>query len=186
MSRNKNNLTARQQLFLNELILGKQFNDILSEYHIRPATLMRWTTDQNFIDQWNLCNKVLALRSGSETPGAAIRLAQETRPAATSTQAPPADSASPSAPAPPTAPPSLPPEDVERELIRARHGDEAARGFDRLVQIRKQNERAATPPPPTTQPTPTDSPPVSGVPEGPLIAPPTQPDPQFAPSEVRT
>ncbi len=166
MSRNKNNLTARQQLFFNELVRGKPFNQILEEHRIRPATLMRWTTESNFVNQWDLCNRVLALRRQSDE-SCAIRLAQ---PAPSSNVAPAGPTAAPVASALPPLPPPDPAPQVkpllsEREAIRARHGEEAACAFDRLMQLRERREHAANAsPPPTASP-----PPSSAAPDSPKV-----------------
>jgi hypothetical protein len=157
MSRNKNNLTARQQLFLNELVRGKPFNDILSQYRIRPATLMRWTTDANFVAQWKLCNEVLALRRPSDE-ACAIRLAQPEHSSESHTAPNPPTVflllTPPSQPPPNRAPETKPPPMSEREAVRTRHGEEAAQAFDRLTRLREQplHTAAAGPPNPTVSP----------------------------------
>jgi len=157
MSRNKNNLTARQQLFLNELVRGKPFNDILSQYRIRPATLMRWTTDANFVAQWKLCNEVLALRRPSDE-ACAIRLAQPEHSSESHIAPNPPTvfllPTPPSQPPPNRAPATKPPPMSEREAVRTRHGEEAAQAFDRLTRLREQplHTAEAGPPNPTASP----------------------------------
>jgi hypothetical protein len=179
MSRNKNNLTARQQLFLNELVRGKQFNDILSEHRIRPATLMRWTTEKDFHKQWEICNQVLVLRRQSDEC-CAIRHAHSehtTIVSQTAAAAPAASAPSLQLPPPPIPAPETKPPMTERQAIRSRHGEEAAQAFDRLCRRREQAQHtiSADPPPnPTASPpesTPTPPTPTS-PPELPLVIPP--------------
>jgi hypothetical protein len=154
MSRNKNNLTARQQLFFNELVRGKPFNEILQEHRIRPATLMRWTTESNFVDQWKICNQVLALRRQADE-SCAIRLTHAAQSSIVTTGTTTAPAASPPPPPPPDPALEIKPLLSEREAIRARHGEEAACAFDRLMQLRERRDRSANaPPPPTASPPP--------------------------------
>jgi hypothetical protein len=139
MSRSKSGLTARQQLFFNEMVRGKEFNQILDEHRIRPVTVMRWSTEQPFVNQYMISIKLLALRTGGELHATTLRLAQAQR----ATANPPASDPT-AAPGASTAPPamSIRPAISEREVIRRRHGEEAAQAFDRLKYLREQREAA--------------------------------------------
>jgi hypothetical protein len=148
--RSADKLTWGQEHFLNDLVQAKDFDTVMRERKINPTLLLRWMTYVPFVEKWERCNRLLALRRVTETESAAIRVAQTQRAQLQASPPPPCAATGPAPqcepeefdPAPPREQKPAP-QISERDAIRARHGEEAARAFDRLCQLRKQREQSA-------------------------------------------
>ena len=152
MARTKRGLTERQARFLNTLALGRETTEqVERRLGMARHTLRRWMAEAAFVEAWERTNEVLRLRRGADAsivvppagggPGAAQA---EEKP----------DDVPASVPAPGEVEPwdehpgrphhgAAPrPRRSDRDLIRARHGEEAARAFDELIRAHR---RPATP-----------------------------------------
>ncbi|MDB5323239.1 MAG: hypothetical protein JWN40_4870 [Phycisphaerales bacterium] len=183
MERSADNLTSRQEHFLKHLVQAKDFETVMRARKVSTILLLRWMTQTAFVEKWERCNRLLSLRRHTETESAAICVAQAQRAQAGSPPPPPCNAADPaSQPVPeesePTPAPEPKPKISERDAIRARHGEEAARAFDRLCQLRKQRETPATP-----NPAPMPTPQLAGAPQVPISDTPKPPPNETPPIE---
>jgi hypothetical protein len=154
MSRDKNNLTARQQLFFSELVRGKTFNQILTEHRICPSTILRWTTEASFRSQWEICNQFLALRRATNIATAPLPEPDPHAQPAPSSPVPATPLPLGAVPACQPAPPPKP-RPTEREIVERRYGEEGISNYNRLREIRRQQAEEKTVPVPVSAPTET-------------------------------
>jgi hypothetical protein len=150
MARNTQGLTARQAKFLNTLALGHGTTEqVERQLGLAKYTLRRWMDEPKFVAAWEQTNELLKLRAGADAAILATRATAET---STPAKAPgdttaPTDATEPVTDAPPPPRPRHEPSPrapkSDRDLIRLRHGEEAARAFDELL-------RAHRPPEPST------------------------------------
>jgi len=172
MARNNQGLTTRQSKFLNTLALGHMTVEQV-ERHLGLAcyTLRRWMDQKPFLEAWAKTNTLLQLRRGADDAilGKGAAAAEGNADAATS----PAVAVGPStsdahALDPVNADRPVPRRErdrdrkrpapkSDRELIRLRHGEEAARAFDDLLR-RHAPPQASEPPSPAPPPLPAPPP----------------------------
>jgi hypothetical protein len=183
MARNKQHLTGRQAKFLNTLARGHMTVEQV-ERHLGLAcyTLRRWMDQKPFLEAWAKTNTLLHLRRGADD--AVLPRPTGDTPAGVPSPAAPAGAPGTSATGedetnndgdidPPrprrardAAPPPRPKSD--RDLIRLRHGEEAARAFEDLLRRHAAPTSDAASPPPAA----TDLPPPPAA--GAMVAQPSQ------------
>ncbi|HEY7120258.1 MAG TPA: hypothetical protein VH475_26960 [Tepidisphaeraceae bacterium] len=143
MSRNGNGLHHKQARFLNEqLFTGRGAQDILRKLKVQPESFIGWMAEPDFVKMSNLAlNGLITLRRFEieafliqSARAARKKMRRKARAAATSTTNPTPVPAAPAAPA-----------HCDRELIRLRHGDQAARAFDNLASPQPQKTPSAPP-----------------------------------------
>jgi hypothetical protein len=141
MARNTQGLTARQSKFLNTLAQGHATTgQVERQLGLAPYTLRRWMDQPKFVVAWRQTNELLKLRATADTAILTARTAAETT--AQAPKSPDANTPSPAESAPEAPPrprhepaPRAPKSD--RDLIRLRHGEEAARAVDQLLRAHR-------------------------------------------------
>jgi hypothetical protein len=159
MARNKQGLTPRQARFLNTLALGHGTTEqVERELRMARHTLRRWMDEPKFVTAWAQTNVLLGLRRGADdaiaprptSDGASAAPATGPRVEPTASVPIPGEvgpgGEQPGRPHPNALAPRPPKSD--RDLIRARHGEEAARAFDELIRA---HQRPATTPDRSTE-----------------------------------
>ena len=142
MARNTQGLTARQAKFLNTLALGHGTTEqVERQLGLAKYTLRRWMDQPKFVVAWRQTNELLQLRATADTAILTARAAAEAKPSAETSDAstPPPTSATLATNAVDAPPrqrnePAPRPPKSDRDLIRLRHGEEAARMFDDLLR----------------------------------------------------
>jgi hypothetical protein len=180
MSRNNDGLTDRQAEFLNTLALGRMTTEEV-ERHLGMAchTLRRWMDEKPFMDAWAKTNRLLHLRRGADD--AVLGKAAGARPEGMPPDVPAhratqedatndPDDAGGSRPrrAREAAPAAQPKSD--RDLVRLRHGEEAARAFEDLLRRHAAPVHPGPAPesvPPASAPPPPPPPPLAPAPGNP-------------------
>ena len=150
MARDTQGLTARQAKFLNTLALGHGTTEqVERQLGLAQYTLRRWMDQPKFVDAWRQTNELLKLRAGADAAILATRAAAETKPPAETTDTK-ADTPQPTTSGVPDTPPNPRHEPgprapkSDRDLIRLRHGEEAARAFDELLRAHRAPDPPAT------------------------------------------
>jgi hypothetical protein len=165
VARNSENLTWRQARFLNVLAQGRGTTEqVERQLGMAQNTLRRWMEDERFAKAWERTNRLLELRRGADAailgkpdgapapggapsadPGTTVTSSAAASPDATDTVAPEPRrprAATPAEPRPPL---------TDRDRVRARHGEEAARAFEELL---RRHRKDAAPVPTELSPPP--------------------------------
>jgi hypothetical protein len=168
MARNTQGLTARQSKFLNALAQGHATTgQVERQLRLAPYTLRRWMDQPKFVVAWRQTNELLKLRATADTAILTARIAAETStpekaPDDANVPTPPPAESVPEAPPRPRHEPAPRAPKSDRDLIRLRHGEEAARAFDELLRAHRPPpgeaaSAAGSPPSPVPAATPPPS-----------------------------
>jgi hypothetical protein len=149
MARNNQGLTGRQARFLNTLALGRGTTEqVERQLGLASYTLRRWMDEPKFVVAWRQTNELLKLRAGADAAILTARAAAESTPPAEASDAkadpppPTTQGATDTLPRPRNEPAPRPPKS-DRDLIRLRHGEEAARAFEELLRAHRPPEPSA-------------------------------------------
>jgi hypothetical protein len=137
-------LLQRQARFINLLLEAKYTTEeIIAKIGVGRRTLARWRSERLFRREWTSANRTLAMRRGSDEAISGIRAAnQEVGRIREAGEVEMAGAGEGEA--------GMESEEAgvggrdgavsEREMIRRRHGEEAAQAFDHLVKMREEGE----------------------------------------------